>query len=195
MSASDPYAVLGLEPGASLAAAGEAYRRLALQFHPDKKGGDRARFDAIGAALRLLEEAQPPDAEHQREWAMSPRALAAHTEAERTWEEFRGEHDDRVRAASVGAPYRGEARRLEGADRGEDRLRKLSRLRGSALEAGRAYALAVMNHNALAKQYRYHLEMLRALTPHLKRDLNVEEEEIERAARELREFRNGTPPL
>ena len=45
--------LLGLEPGASLAAIKRAYRRLAKAHHPDL-GGDVEAFHRLDAAYRLL---------------------------------------------------------------------------------------------------------------------------------------------
>jgi curved DNA-binding protein CbpA len=45
--------LLGLEPGASIAAIKRAYRRLAKAHHPDV-GGDVAAFHRLDAAYRLL---------------------------------------------------------------------------------------------------------------------------------------------
>ena len=52
----DPFAVLGVEPDASLDAVAERYRRLAKQWHPDRGGGDEAarRMAEINAAYDLL---------------------------------------------------------------------------------------------------------------------------------------------
>ncbi|CAJ1416076.1 unnamed protein product [Effrenium voratum] len=52
-----PYAVLGLQPGASSAAVRRAYHCLALLHHPDK-GGEDAVFKAIADAYKALTEAK-----------------------------------------------------------------------------------------------------------------------------------------
>ena len=46
----DPYAVLGLSPGATLDEVRSARRRLAAQFHPDH-GGDAAKMGEINVAF------------------------------------------------------------------------------------------------------------------------------------------------
>jgi hypothetical protein len=53
------YAALGLEPGAALPAVKRAYRRLALQFHPDlnRDPGAHGRMQRINAAYRRLVDA------------------------------------------------------------------------------------------------------------------------------------------
>ncbi|CAE8647646.1 unnamed protein product [Polarella glacialis] len=57
-----PFTVLGLRPGASAGEIRLAYRRLALQHHPDK-GGDTNVFQEITAAHEaLLEKAQDQSA-------------------------------------------------------------------------------------------------------------------------------------
>ena len=52
----DPLSVLGLQPGASSEEVGEAYRRLAKQWHPDRGGGPEAqrRMAQINVAHDLL---------------------------------------------------------------------------------------------------------------------------------------------
>ena len=51
----DPYARLGLEPGASLAEVKRAYRRLAKQSHPDHAGsGSLDTFLAVKAAYEWI---------------------------------------------------------------------------------------------------------------------------------------------
>jgi hypothetical protein len=53
VSATDPYAVLGIDRGADARQAGAARRRLARQHHPDH-GGDEARMREINEAYRLV---------------------------------------------------------------------------------------------------------------------------------------------
>lgn len=53
----DYYATLGVEKGASAEEIKQAYRKLALQFHPDKNAGDKAaeeRFKHINEAYSVL---------------------------------------------------------------------------------------------------------------------------------------------
>jgi DnaJ-like protein len=51
----DPFAVLGVSPGATAAEVTAAYRRQAKRWHPDRAGGDAARRMAeINAAYDLL---------------------------------------------------------------------------------------------------------------------------------------------
>ena len=61
---SDPFAVLGLSPGATPEEARDARRRLAAEFHPDH-GGDAAKMGEINVAFDaviglLAERPQPP---------------------------------------------------------------------------------------------------------------------------------------
>ncbi|RZK41293.1 MAG: J domain-containing protein, partial [Hymenobacter sp.] len=51
------YQVLGVLPAASAEAIKQAYRRLAVQLHPDKHGGDsrhEEQFKAVATAYRVL---------------------------------------------------------------------------------------------------------------------------------------------
>ncbi|MEA2288014.1 MAG: hypothetical protein QOD55_11 [Solirubrobacteraceae bacterium] len=52
----DPFAVLGIEPGASPQEAGAAYRRLAKRWHPDRGGGPAAaaRMAEINVAYDVM---------------------------------------------------------------------------------------------------------------------------------------------
>jgi len=57
----DPYAVLGLSPGASLDEAARAYRRLAKEWHPDRAGdAGMARMIGLNVAYELLRAEQRP---------------------------------------------------------------------------------------------------------------------------------------
>ncbi len=62
--AMDPYAVLGLPPGATAAELTAAYRRLAKRHHPDRGGGAAAaaRMADINAAYDTLRAAARPQA-------------------------------------------------------------------------------------------------------------------------------------
>jgi hypothetical protein len=59
MGAVDPFAVLGVAPGADERQVLAAYRELAKQWHPDRGGGERAerRMAEINAAYDLLRAA------------------------------------------------------------------------------------------------------------------------------------------
>ncbi len=51
----NPYAQLGLKPGAPLAEVKRAYRRLAMDLHPDRAGtGDLETFLAVKAAYESI---------------------------------------------------------------------------------------------------------------------------------------------
>lgn len=76
------YARLGLRRGASLAQVKTAYRRLALELHPDRTGddpGSAARFAEVTRAYRaVLAELQKRERKAgQQERATSPAAEAA----------------------------------------------------------------------------------------------------------------------
>jgi curved DNA-binding protein len=53
----DPYSVLGVPPDATDDIIKSAYRKLAMEHHPDKNGGDDARFKDIGAAYSAIDTA------------------------------------------------------------------------------------------------------------------------------------------
>jgi hypothetical protein len=48
------YQILGLKPNASKQAVKSAYRKLAMRYHPDKKGGSQAKFIEIQKAYEVL---------------------------------------------------------------------------------------------------------------------------------------------
>lgn len=50
----DYYNVLGVEKGASQDEVKKAFRKLAHQYHPDKAGGDEAKFKEINEAYQVL---------------------------------------------------------------------------------------------------------------------------------------------
>lgn len=50
----DYYAILGVEKGASHDEVKKAFRKLATKYHPDKKGGDEAKFKEISEAYAVL---------------------------------------------------------------------------------------------------------------------------------------------
>lgn len=52
--AKDYYKMLGVSKGTSDDELKKAYRKLAHQFHPDKKGGDEAKFKEINEAYQVL---------------------------------------------------------------------------------------------------------------------------------------------
>ncbi len=52
--AKDYYSVLGVDKGASKDDIKKAFRTLAHKYHPDKKGGDEAKFKEIGEAYSVL---------------------------------------------------------------------------------------------------------------------------------------------
>lgn len=54
--ASDYYNILGVSKGASDDEIKKAYRRLAHKYHPDKQGGDEAKFKELNAAYQVLSD-------------------------------------------------------------------------------------------------------------------------------------------
>lgn len=58
MSAADDLMLLGLLPTASAIEVKAAYRRRALELHPDR-GGDQAAFAALAAAYKRLSQSAP----------------------------------------------------------------------------------------------------------------------------------------
>lgn len=52
--AKDYYKILGLEKGASADEIKKAFRKLAHQYHPDKQGGDEAKFKEVNEAYQIL---------------------------------------------------------------------------------------------------------------------------------------------
>lgn len=56
MAKRDYYEVLGVGKGASDDEIKKAFRRLAVQYHPDKEGGDEAKFKEINEAYEVLKD-------------------------------------------------------------------------------------------------------------------------------------------
>mgnify|MGYP000285993044 CR=1 FL=1 len=54
----DYYKILGVDKSASQDDIKKAFRKLAHQYHPDKKGGDEARFKEINEAYQVLGDSQ-----------------------------------------------------------------------------------------------------------------------------------------
>jgi len=52
--AKDFYKLLGIEKGASQEEVKQAFRKLAHKYHPDKEGGDEAKFKEINEAYQVL---------------------------------------------------------------------------------------------------------------------------------------------
>ena len=58
MSKRDYYEVLGVSKSASADEIKKAFRRLAVQHHPDKEGGNEDKFKEINEAYDVLKDAQ-----------------------------------------------------------------------------------------------------------------------------------------
>lgn len=52
----DYYEVLGISKGASADEIKKAFRRKAIEFHPDKQGGDEAKFKEVNEAYEVLKD-------------------------------------------------------------------------------------------------------------------------------------------
>jgi len=52
----DPYTILGVGRSASADDIKKAYRKLAHRFHPDKSGGDEAKFKELNEAYQVLSD-------------------------------------------------------------------------------------------------------------------------------------------
>jgi hypothetical protein len=75
----DPYAALGVRPGADAAQVKKAYRRLARQHHPDRSGDRRTteRMKAINRAWAILSDATRR-ADHDASTATTRQSSTAH---------------------------------------------------------------------------------------------------------------------
>jgi len=56
MNKRDYYEILGISKGASADEIKKAFRRLAVQHHPDKEGGDEAKFKEVNEAYEVLKD-------------------------------------------------------------------------------------------------------------------------------------------
>lgn len=56
MSKRDYYEVLGVSKGASADEIKKAFRRAAIQYHPDKQGGDEVKFKEVNEAYEVLKD-------------------------------------------------------------------------------------------------------------------------------------------
>ena len=52
--AKDYYATLGVQKGASKDEIKKAFHKMAHKYHPDKNGGDEAKFKEVNEAYQVL---------------------------------------------------------------------------------------------------------------------------------------------
>lgn len=71
----DPYAVLGVRPGATGAEITAAYRRRVMATHPDRAGGSGASFKAVKEAYQRLRTGPGSDSEPPARPQLAPRLV------------------------------------------------------------------------------------------------------------------------
>ena len=68
MAKRDYYEVLGVGKDASADEIKKAFRRLAVQHHPDKEGGDESKFKEINEAYEVLKDSEKRQRWSRRRW-------------------------------------------------------------------------------------------------------------------------------
>src|SRR6266496_2958032 len=58
MNKRDYYEILGVSKSASADEIKKAFRKLAVKYHPDKDGGDEAKFKEVNEAYEVLKDQQ-----------------------------------------------------------------------------------------------------------------------------------------
>lgn len=64
----DYYEVLGISKNASADEIKKAFRKLAIQHHPDKEGGDESKFKELNEAYEVLKDAQKRQRLNRLRW-------------------------------------------------------------------------------------------------------------------------------
>ena len=112
----DPYATLGIRPGADADQVRKAYRRLARQHHPDRSGDRRTteRMKAINRAWAILSDATRR-ADHDASMARARQPSAAHWSTSRGRPTYSAPSPPAWSAGSAAAvpPYRSTVPPLE----------------------------------------------------------------------------------
>ncbi len=93
MDAEDAYRTLGLDAGASPGEVKEAYRRLALEMHPDRSDDDGRRFRKVNEAYNTIKDGCGAPARKERRERKAPARTqwgAPESPPEQDWSKYTG---------------------------------------------------------------------------------------------------------